>query len=148
MLAAPSTQSGGTPAPASDNESDGDTRLAGFRILVVEDESLIAMLIEAGLEDAGAEIVGPCYSVADCLHAAESEEIDGAILDVDLAGEEVFPAAAALQRRSIPFIFHTAHGHRAQLKNEFGGCLVCRKPTSVEELVDAVLGAITEGRPN
>ena len=67
------------------------------------------------LEAAGAEIVGPFATLAAGLAAAEAELIDGALLDVMLGREEVFPIAEALRGRGIGFVFHSGHGNRAEL---------------------------------
>lgn len=113
----------------------GDSTLQDRKILVVEDEGLIALLIMDALEEAGALVVGPCYTLAECMTAARVEDIDAAVLDVDLAGQDVFPAADELRRRNIPFVFHTAHAEREELHARFGEVRVCRKPTSMDELM-------------
>ena len=83
------------------------------RILVVEDEALIALQIEMDIEDVGYSVAGTCMSLAESLKFIENKEIDGAILDVDLRGIDVFPAAEKLLEKDIPFVFHTGHGHIA-----------------------------------
>jgi CheY-like chemotaxis protein len=128
---------GGPRGSASEGTGD-DLALRGRNILVVEDESLIALLIVDALEEAGAFIVGPCYTLAECLKAARGGEIDVAVLDIDLSGEDVFPAAEELRGRNIPFVFHTAHGEREELRSRFGDVPVCRKPMSMDELVQVL----------
>lgn len=124
------------------SEHDGVGRsLQGRNILVVEDESLIALVLMDALEEAGANVVGPCYTLAECLRLANTEVIDAAILDVDLAGQDVFPAADTLRGRGIPFIFHTGHGEREQLKARFGDVQVCRKPSDMDTLLGALASA-------
>lgn len=130
----------------SSRAGDGEVSLSGRRILVVEDESLIAMLIGDAVEEAGGVVVGPCYTLAECLRAARSEEIDAAVLDVDLAGRDVFPAADELRRRDIPFLFHTAHADREELGASFSDVPLCRKPVAMNELV-TVLARITGPAP-
>lgn len=133
-------------------EPDGGSRgdrlaLHGRKILVVEDESLIALLIMDALEEAGACVVGPCYSLSECMKAAQTEGIDGAVLDVDLAGSDVFPAADVLRERGIPFVFHTGHADREELRARFGEVAVCRKPIDMEHLLQ-VLSRATAPRAN
>lgn len=105
--------------------------LDGTRILLVEDEALVAMEIEAALEDAGAIVVGPAASFDAAYAQAQSADIDAAILDVDLGGREVFPAAELLDRRGIPFLFHTANVPR----DGFAGRPVCVKPVEPGHLI-------------
>lgn len=87
--------------------------LSGKRVLVVEDELLVAMLLEDMLTDAGCVIVGPFARVPEALAAAEIETLDIALLDVNVAGEKVFPVAYALEKRGVPFLFVTGYGQAA-----------------------------------
>lgn len=80
------------------------------RILLVEDEMLVAMLLEDMLSEAGHTIVGPLARIDQALQAARNEPIDLAILDVNVGGEEVYPVAEALAAREIPFAFATGYG--------------------------------------
>jgi CheY-like chemotaxis protein len=82
--------------------------LRGCRILVVEDEALIAWTLADALEEAGAEPVGPVASAAAGLEQVGREALDGAILDGDLADGRSTPVALALAARGVPFVFHTA----------------------------------------
>ena len=88
-----------------------DADLIGRRILVVEDDYLIAMDLSGWLQDLGAQIVGMAGSVSEALSLIEApgERIDGAILDVNLAGERVYPVADALMARAISFVFVTGY---------------------------------------
>jgi CheY-like chemotaxis protein len=86
------------------------TGLKGFRILVVEDESLVAMLIEDSLIDIGCEIAGIASQVDEAMSKVSSLEFDAAILDVNLNGAQTDPVANALIERGIPFIFATGYG--------------------------------------
>jgi CheY-like chemotaxis protein len=126
------------PPEAGDGKGSAGLVLSGRNILVVEDESLIALLMMDALEEAGASVVGPCYTVAECLRAARTQDLDAAVLDVDLGGEDVFPAADELRQRGIPFIFHTAHADREELLARFGDVPVCRKPARIDDLVGAL----------
>lgn len=100
------------------------------RILIVEDEALIALQIEMDIEDNGHHVAGTCMSLRECLKFIENEEIDGAILDVDLRGLDVFPAAEKLREKHIPFVFHTGHGSKYQIEDQFPRSTVFKKPTS------------------
>ena len=83
---------------------------AGRRILVVEDEMLIAMIIEDAVQDSGGEIVGPVATLEKALKIAEEEEFDAAILDVTIRGGKVYPVAELLLARDIPFLFASGYG--------------------------------------
>ncbi len=80
------------------------------RILLVEDESLIAMVMVETLTGLGFEVVGPFSSVDETIAAIETEPLDGGILDVNLSGEMIYPAARVLQDRKVPFVFMTGYG--------------------------------------
>src|SRR5438477_10424078 len=82
----------------------------GPRVLVVEDEYLVASMLEEVLVEAGFVVVGPVPRLPEAVVAAGKLEIDVALLDVNLAGQRVFPVAEALERRAIPFIFMTGYG--------------------------------------
>lgn len=113
--------------------------LAGRRILLVEDEAMIALDIELALLDEGADVVGPVGELQRGLAALDSERvIDAAILDVDLHGEDVYPIAERLKARNVPFLFHTGHASREELTRRFGPVPVCTKPMLAEALVDAI----------
>jgi DNA-binding response OmpR family regulator len=84
--------------------------IAGRRILVVEDEMLIAMIIEDAVQDSGGEIVGPVATLEKALKLAEEEEFDAAILDVTIRGGNVYPVAELLLARGIPFVFASGYG--------------------------------------
>jgi PAS domain S-box-containing protein len=80
------------------------------RILLVEDETLIAMMMAQALDDLGFDVVGPFGKVADTFAAIEHESVDGAILDINLGTEMVYPVATLLQARKVPFVFMTGYG--------------------------------------
>ena len=124
--------------PASLSASDIAARLDGRRILVAEDEVIVALELALELEDRGAEVVGPAHSLTDALTLALAGGIDAAILDVDLQGEEVFPVAERLMTQEVPLLFHTGHGSRRDLHARFDGAVVCIKPTLSENLVAQV----------
>ena len=83
------------------------SELAGRRVLVIEDEALIAMLLEDQLAELGCEIAGVAARFDDALEKATALAFDVAILDVNLSGKESFPIAEALRARGMPFVFAT-----------------------------------------
>lgn len=97
---------------ASD-EPEQHGKAARLRILVVEDESLVAMFLEDVLEDFGHQMLGPYSRVDAALAAAETEDFDVAILDVNVNGQAIFPVADAIAARGIPFIFSTGYGQKS-----------------------------------
>ena len=80
----------------------------GRRILVVEDQFLVALATIDLLESLGCEVLGPATSVSDALRLVKSETLDAAVLDINLAGEVVWPVAAELQTAGVPFLFLSA----------------------------------------
>jgi CheY-like chemotaxis protein len=115
-------------------------RLDGRRILIVEDEALLALDLQFACEDDGAEVIGPALSLDQALAKLESNPvIDGAILDVDLCGRDVYPVAVLLRDRGVPFIFHTGHGSRTRLGELFPGSVTCNKPSSPDALIDSLV---------
>lgn len=82
--------------------------LIGFRVLVVEDEFLLADELAMALSEAGATVVGPCATVRDALERAREDGLDGAVLDLMLAGESVLPVAEVLEGRRVPFVLASA----------------------------------------
>jgi DNA-binding response OmpR family regulator len=116
--------------------------LSGKRILIVEDEALIALTMECEFQDAGAEIVGPAHDLATAIDLAGSE-IDAAVLDINLSGDKVFPAARMLQSRGIPFVFASATCEEVTKQDgEFGGAVCFEKPLRLEDMVAAIEGLI------
>jgi DNA-binding response OmpR family regulator len=77
------------------------------RILVVDDEPLISMMMENWLNELGCEVVGPARSVQHGLDLADSASLDGAILDVNLGGQDSYSLASALKQKGVPFAFAT-----------------------------------------
>src|SRR5215213_11656681 len=75
--------------------------LSGLRVLVVEDEAAISLLLEDMLLDFGCEVIGPAARLAAALDAVERETVDLAILDVNVAGEPIYPVAETLARKGV-----------------------------------------------
>lgn len=85
--------------------------LFGRRILVVDDEPLVAMLVEDLLTDVGAQVVGPAATLSAGQDRLAAGAPDGAVLDVNLDGVLVYPLAEALAQANVPFVFVTGYGH-------------------------------------
>jgi len=84
--------------------------LKGVRVLLVEDQMIVAMQIEDMLRAAGCEVVGPVGTLQAAITLAHEEALNAAVLDINLDGEKVYPAAEELQARGIPFILATGYG--------------------------------------
>ena len=109
--------------------------LIGKRVLVVEDEVLVALLVEDMLADAGCTVIGPFGRVREALDALATETVDLALLDVNIAGEKVFPVAHALADRNVPFLFVTGYG-QAALPNNRPEWEAISKPFLPEQLAE------------
>jgi DNA-binding response OmpR family regulator len=107
------------------------------RVLVVEDEPLLAETLCDLLGDAGCEAIGPATDVAGALSLIEHSRIDVALLDIRLADETSFPVAHRLRQRGIPMMFLTAHQGRG-LPIELGDAIVIEKPFHTRLLLEAV----------
>ena len=112
-------------------------KLAGLRILLVEDEVMIALLLEKTLQSLGITVLGPVGHLGNALEMAQSEEFDGAILDVTIRGGSVFPVAELLMTRRIPFALATGHAAEylpAHLRDQ----RLLRKPYSIDDITAAL----------
>jgi PAS domain S-box-containing protein len=119
-----------------------DPVLAGRRLLVIEDEPLIALEIGAYLDKAGADIAHHAGTEEEALQAIEANDFDGALLDANLQGCPVDRIASALTRRGAPFLFVTGYG-RAGLPASFRQAPMLAKPFSEQELISAVAGVVS-----
>jgi CheY-like chemotaxis protein len=111
----------------------GDTAPAGKRILIVEDEAMIRMLLADMLEELGYTITAEAGRIEDALAAATTLDFDLAILDVNLNGATIAPVAAALAERKVPFIFATGY-ELNDLPEGFRDRPALRKPFQMVEL--------------
>ena len=117
--------------------------LRGRRVLVVEDEMMIAMLVEDMLAELGCSVVGPAHALEAALDLARTEvEIDAALLDVNLAGQPVFAVADALRAKGVPAIFSTGYGD-AGLRDVDRGAQVLQKPFRAGDLARALAEALS-----
>jgi CheY-like chemotaxis protein len=118
----------------------GTAELTGLRVLVVEDEMMVSMLIEDMLEDLGCKVVGPASRLDEAIELANSVELDCAVLDVNLGGQPIFPLADVLRAKGVPFAFATGYGD-AGLRDADRGSPVLQKPFREGDLA-RVLGEL------
>jgi DNA-binding response OmpR family regulator len=109
-------------------------------ILVVEDEPLIAMMLEDFLESLGHSVTATCESVKDAMIEADKGGFDCAILDVNLKGESVWPVAERLREKQIPFVLATG-GHVDPPPIQFANVPVIEKPYTVDRVTPALEAA-------
>ncbi len=119
--------------------------LQGVRVLVVEDEYLVASLIGDMLQLAGCVVCGPVPRLAQALDAASNEACDVAVLDINLAGQWSYPVAEILARRNVPFVFVTGYNANA-MPAEFARRPRVNKPFKMSELL-TVLSDMVSGPP-
>jgi CheY-like chemotaxis protein len=113
--------------------------LAGLKVLVVEDEILVAMTIEDMLTDFGCATVGHAANISQALSAIDqTAQIDVAVLDVNLAGEKIYPVSDALYARGVPFVFSTGFGP-ADLMHRYPACRLVNKPYRPDALAQALV---------
>jgi DNA-binding LytR/AlgR family response regulator len=110
--------------------------LKGRCLLVVEDEYLIAAELTASLESLGAEVFGPAASVEEALSLVERNgaRLNGAVLDINLRNERVYPVAEVLTARGVPFLFTTGYDAIA-LPSFYAYAPRCQKPIDTEQIV-------------
>jgi DNA-binding response OmpR family regulator len=106
---------------------------ARMRILVVEDEWMLALSLSDALRKLGCDVVGPAGHLSDAMALGRSEAIDAAILDLNLHGELTYPVAKALRERGLPFIFLTGYVVDA-VPSEFRSVPILEKPFTDGEL--------------
>ena len=119
--------------------------LDGKRILVVEDEALIAAMVEDMLMELGATVVGPASSIAQALVLVNSDDFDAAVLDVNIRSEQVDPIAEILMARNVPLVFATGYGASA---HGVRYAPVIEKPYTLEKLANALTSALLAAASN
>jgi CheY-like chemotaxis protein len=118
----------------------GNQGLRGRRLLVVEDEYLIAADLALALDDGGAEVVGPAGSVEDALELiAAQSPLDAAVLDINLGNERAYPIADALRERGVPFIFATGYDPWI-IPQAYRDVPRCNKPVDLRVLARLLAG--------
>ena len=142
---------GRTESASRRRDPAGFSPLPGNRILLVEDEGLVALMMLEMLNDLGFAVIGPYANMADATAALVNEQIDAAILDVNLANELAYPLADTLNSRGIPFVFVTGYGAET-IDPGYSAVPVLQKPIERRTLKDVLVRATgrairTSGRP-
>jgi len=121
--------------------------LEGLRVLVVEDEFLVAILIEDMLVAAGCLVAGPIPRLSEALDAVDRGTFDAAVLDVNLGGDRVHPVADALSRRNVPFVFVTGYG-AGVLPGEYAERPRLCKPFKMADLLGTLSSVVAPPNPS
>lgn len=127
------------------NNSEQNPSLKDLRVLVVEDEALIALQLEDMLTELGCAVVGPASRVGQALKLLDGEPVEAAVLDVNIAGELVYPVADALKDRGLPYVFVTGYG-ASGLTEPYRSRPVLEKPFARRELLRAMLDTLQHGQ--
>jgi CheY-like chemotaxis protein len=117
--------------------------LEGVRVLVIEDDSLVAMSVGDMLSDLGCSVVANAGSLTQAFEKVGAGGFDFALLDVNLRGKEVYPVAEVLTEQGIPFAFASGYG-RAGLPDEFRTRPIVSKPFQMEELSSVLSAALAK----
>ncbi len=121
-----------------------DKTLQDCRILVVEDEYMLADELHTELGDVGAIVLGPVGTVEEAIALIGSgQRIDGSVLDINLGGDWVFPAADLLVERSVPFMFTTGYD-ASSIPARFADIVCCEKPVNIRKVTQAI-GRVVHG---
>jgi len=123
------------------NDSEHDPQLKDLRVLVVEDEALVALQLEDMLTELGCAVIGPASRVGQALELLGGEPVEVAVLDLNIAGELVYPVADELGNRGLPYIFVTGYG-TSGLTEPYRSRPVLEKPFARRELLRAILDTL------
>jgi PAS domain S-box-containing protein len=126
-------------ASAPDGKADRGRTMAGMRVLLVEDEMLIAMEVAAALTELGLQVIGPAATVEEAMSLIDkTPDLDVAILDVNLAGRLAYPVAERLRKLGVPFVFCTGY-EQVDPNALYSDCPIVRKPVDIRLLTDELV---------
>ena len=129
-------------AGANESMPSVDSRLAGARVLILEDETLVSMMIEDMLTDLGCKVVGPYARLDQAMEAVTAgEAVDAALLDVNLGRTQSFPLAEMLKARDVPFVFTTGYDDSG-IPTEWRDRPALRKPFMMHHMKEALEKAL------
>ena len=117
------------------------------RILIVEDEFIIALDLSETVKDLGYELEGPYADKANAFVSIESDLPDCAILDVFTSDGEVYPLADRLAEAGVPIIFHSGHIATADIAERYPDALACSKPCPPDRLISMIGDALEDATP-
>ena len=117
-------------------------RLPGCRVLVVEDNPILAFDIDDALRDSGVDVVGPALDLDSGLALVEQDALDGAVLDIDIAGRPVWPIAHRLKDDGVPFVFVSGDCGLG-LPDDFNDAVCLDKPAPTDEILSTVAQLLT-----
>lgn len=116
---------------------------SNLHILIVEDEAFIAMELELMILENGMKVIGPATRVDKAIKLLDEYSPDGAILDVMLGRDEVFPLADKLLEQGVPFVFHSGHANREIIRKQYSAP-VFSKPAMLDSLVHDLISLISK----
>ena len=123
-------------------DAEDTSRLSGLRVLIVEDEAMVSMLLEDVLGELGCEVVGPAFSLPQAMTLVASDgAIGAAILDVNVRGMPIYPVAEKLAEMSVPFVFATGYGADG-LVESWRARPKLQKPFTIQQVATALLAAV------
>lgn len=123
---------------------DGDS-LEGCRVLIVEDDAMISMMLQDLLEDMGCQVVSVASRLEEARRKSEADDFDVALLDVNLRGERTFPVAEAMQQRRRPFVLTTGYATTI-LPDSLQEATLLQKPYRRQDLESALWDAMHGGQ--
>ena len=124
-----------------------DSPISGRKVLIVEDEMIVAWLLEDMLAELGCAVVGPAASVKQAMAMIDAAPIEVAVLDVNLNGEMSYPVADALTARGVPFVFVTGYDKNRMLDG-YRALPVLQKPFHRSELTDTLAQLLASAEPS
>jgi CheY-like chemotaxis protein len=111
---------------------------AGLRLMVAEDEFHVLLLVEDLLDSLGCEVAARASNLAQAVACAKNCDVDAALLDINLAGEHIYPAAEILRTRNIPMVFATGYGAQG-VESAWRDCTILQKPFLIQQLERALI---------
>lgn len=114
---------------------DCEFPLEGRRILIMDDEPILALDLQLTLQDARAVVIGPATTVAAALDLMEAQRLDCALLDVRMGRDDGFAVARKLSERGVPWLFHTGDADPNRLQRDWPQCRILTKPSAPSELI-------------